>query len=132
MKLEDDNYCFVCGRENPAGLKLHFSFHDKKAFAEFTIPKTFQGYKDIIHGGILATILDEAMIKLVIAQGINAVTAEFTVRLKNPLQPGVKATVEAEIIKSGRRLIEAAAYIQDASSKKIAEGYGKLIPVSED
>ncbi|GAB4419619.1 MAG: PaaI family thioesterase [Thermodesulfovibrionales bacterium] len=130
LKLEDDHYCFVCGRQNPIGLNLNFSYNNKKAFAEFILKKSYQGYKDIVHGGIIAAVLDEAMIKAALAQGINAITAEITVRFKNPLLVGEKATVEAEIVKYGKRLIEATAYIIGPGSETIAEGNGKLLTVS--
>ena len=129
MKLEDDHYCFVCGKQNTGGLNLNFSFPEGKAFAEFILRKKFQGYKDIIHGGIIAAILDEAMIKAALAQGIHAVTAEIAVRFTNPLLAGEKGTVEAEITKSGRKLIEATASIRVAGSRTVADGKGKLIVV---
>ncbi len=126
MKLEDDHYCFVCGRQNPGGLNLVFSFRDGKASAEFSLDKGFQGYKDIVHGGIVAAILDEAMIKAVLAQGIKAVTAEITVRFKDPLRTNEKAVVDGEIVKKGKKLVEAKAHIKGPDSRTIAEGKGKL------
>ena len=126
MKLEDDHYCFVCGKQNPGGLNLDFSFRDNKASAEFTLRKNFQGYKDIVHGGIIAAILDEAMIKAVLAQGMKAVTAEIAVRFKNPLHTNEKAVVDAEVVKQGEKLIEAKAQIRGSDSSTIAEGKGKL------
>jgi uncharacterized protein (TIGR00369 family) len=126
MKLEDDHYCFVCGRQNPNGLNLVFSSLDGKARAEFTIQKEFQGYKDIVHGGVIAAVLDEAMIKAVLSQGIKAVTAEITVRFRDPLYTNEKAIVEAEILKKGKTLIEAKAHIRRPGSGTIAEGKGKL------
>ncbi len=130
LNLEDDDYCFVCGRQNPLGLNLNFSYNNNKVFAEFTLKKTYQGYKDIVHGGIIAAILDEAMIKAALFCGINAITAEITVRFKNPLMAGERATVEAEIVKHARRLIDAIAYIRGPGSETIAEGHGKLLTAS--
>lgn len=127
MKLEDDSYCFVCGKLNPVGLKLDFSFKNNKIFAEFTLQKIYQGYKDIVHGGIVGSILDEAMIHAVLAHSKHAITAEIAIRFKNPLQVGEKAFVEAEVIKSGNRLIEAEACIKGADSRIVAEGQGKFI-----
>lgn len=129
MKLEDDNYCFVCGKQNSSGLSLNFTFNNKKALAEFSIRKDHQGYKDMAHGGIISAILDEAMIKAALANGINAITAELNIRFKKPLLICETAVVKAEITKSGRRLIEAAAHIKGVDSREIAEGRGKLIIV---
>ncbi len=126
MLLEDDSYCFVCGKGNPDGLGLIFSSVDNKVTAEFTLQKKLQGYKNVAHGGILAAILDEAMIKAALAQDTKAITTEMTVRFRNPLFIGEKAIVEAEIVKPNRRLVEARAFIKGPGLKTIAECRGKL------
>jgi len=130
MKLEDDNYCFACGRENPCGLKLSFTYSNGKLISEFTPSKIHQGYRDITHGGIITTVLDEAMIQAVIAEGLKPVTAEINIRFKNPLMAGEETIVTAEITKRGTKLIEAYSSI---SKKKdgsvIAEAHAKLIPL---
>lgn len=53
--------CFVCGRDNPVGLKLRFfeEPEDQRVRADFTVPDEYQGYPGIVHGGIVSTILDE-------------------------------------------------------------------------
>ncbi len=125
--LEDDHYCFVCGEKNPNGLHVRFSFQDGKVLAEFVPEKIHQGYKDIIHGGIISTLLDEAMVKAALMQGIPAITAEITVRFKNPLMSGEKAIVEATIIKMNKRIIETSANIRKTDNTLIAEGHAKLL-----
>jgi len=126
-KLEDDNYCFVCGENNPSGLHLKFSIHDGKVVTEFVPQKIHQGYKDIVHGGIISTLIDEAMVKAALMQGIQAVTAEFTVRFKNPLLTGEKAIVEATIIKINKKIIETSAIVKKSDNTIIAEGHAKLL-----
>ena len=125
--LEDDHYCFVCGEKNPAGLHLKFFIQEGKVFTEFIPRKIHQGYKDIIHGGLISTILDEAMVKAALMQGIPAVTAELTVRFRNPLLAGEKAIIEAAILKSNRKIIEATALIKKTDETVIAEGTAKLL-----
>ena len=83
MKLIDDNYCFVCGKKNPIGLKLDFSFDGKTITTEFVPQKEHQGYFNIVHGGIISTLLDEAMVKLAIEMGMPAVTARMDIRLQD-------------------------------------------------
>lgn len=61
--------CFVCGDKNPFGLNVAFYVKDNKVVAEYTAGSHFQGYKDILHGGILSALLDEVMIRAVLAQG---------------------------------------------------------------
>jgi len=133
IKLEDDRHCFACGEKNACGLKLKFKYSlspgGGRLTSEFTPSKIHQGYKDITHGGIITTILDEAMIQAAIAEGINPITAEINVRFKKPLQVNEKTIAEAEIIKKSPRLIEAQARLlrQDDGSV-IAEAHAKLIP----
>ena len=110
--LEDDHYCFVCGEKNPSGLHLKFSLHDGKVTTEFVPEKIHQGYKDIVHGGIISALLDEAMVKAAFMQGMPAVTAEITIRFKNPLMAGEKAIVEAHIPRTNKKIIETAAIMQ--------------------
>ncbi|TAL23476.1 MAG: PaaI family thioesterase [Nitrospirae bacterium] len=128
IKLEDDNYCFACGKKNPCGLKLSFNYSNGKLTSEFTPSKIYQGYKDITHGGIITTILDEAMIQAAIAEGLNPVTAEIKVRFKKPLLGDGKTLVEAEITKRGSKLIEATSrLLLKSDGSVIAEASSKLI-----
>ncbi|MCL4491268.1 MAG: PaaI family thioesterase [Nitrospirae bacterium] len=128
MLLEDNKYCFVCGKSNPYGLKLSFSYADGKISSEFTPAPMHQGYKDITHGGIIASILDEAMIQAALSEGITPVTAEINVRFRKPLAMDRKTVVEAEITKKGSRLLEARSRLLDsADGAVIAEANAKLI-----
>jgi uncharacterized protein (TIGR00369 family) len=126
-KLEDDHYCFVCGEKNPSGLHLNFSLHDGKVMTEFIPEKIHQGYKDIIHGGLISTLLDEAMVKAALMHGMPAVTAEITVRFRNPLMAGEKAIVEAAIVKVNKKIIETSAIMKKTDNTVIAESYAKLL-----
>jgi uncharacterized protein (TIGR00369 family) len=125
--LEDDQYCFVCGENNPAGLHLRFLIHEGKVFTEFIPQIIHQGFKDIIHGGLISTILDEAMVKAALMQGLPVVTAEMTVRFRNPLFVGEKAIVEATMLRTNRKLVEATATIKKTDETVIAEGTAKLL-----
>ncbi len=125
--LEDDNYCFVCGQENPSGLNLKFSLRDGKACTEFIPEKVHQGYKDLIHGGIISTLIDEAMVQAALMNGIPSITAEITIRFKQPLMVGEKAIVEAEIENMKKKVIEASARVKKADNTLIAEGHAKLL-----
>jgi uncharacterized protein (TIGR00369 family) len=128
--LEDDHYCFVCGEQNPSGLHLVFSLHDGKVTTEFFPEKIHQGYKDIVHGGIISALLDEAMVKVALMQKMPAITAELNVRFKNPLVVGDKAIVEATITKVNKRIIEVAGIMKKIGNTLdtlIAEGNAKLL-----
>ena len=125
--LEDDNHCFVCGEKNQFGLHLKFSIHDGRVVSEFVPQKIHQGYKGIVHGGIITTIIDEAMVKAAIMQGVSAITAEITVRFKNTLMVGEKVVIEATIINMNKKIIETSAQVRKADDTIIAEGHAKLL-----
>jgi uncharacterized protein (TIGR00369 family) len=127
MNLEDDHYCFVCGEENPSGLHLKFSASKGKILTEFIPRKIHQGYKNIVHGGIISTLLDEAMVKAALMQGMPAVTAEITVRFRTPLMAGEKVIVEAEIKKMNKKIIETSAVMKKEDDTVIAEAHAKLL-----
>jgi len=131
MKLIDDGFCFACGPKNPIGLKLDFIFDGKTKTitAEFTPRKEHQGYFNIIHGGIIATLLDEAMVKLAIAMDMPAVTAQMDVRLRKALNVGEKITVSAEILKETRKTLDAYAKAVTSDGILAADATGKLVKV---
>lgn len=103
MILEDDKYCFACGQNNPRGLKLKIEKAHKKAIIKFTPDKTLQGYKDIVHGGILATLMDEAMAHAVASMGLMGVTAKLEIRFKKAVEVGKTITIEGTVedVKNG-------------------------------
>jgi acyl-coenzyme A thioesterase PaaI-like protein len=60
VKQPNSRHCFVCGMENPVGLHLHiYEVEPGVVEAEYTAPEHFQGYPGVLHGGIVATLLDE-------------------------------------------------------------------------
>lgn len=129
MKLEDDGYCFVCGPKNPIGLKLDFHFNGKTIKTEFIPKKEHQGYLDIVHGGIISTLLDEAMVKLAIAMDMPAVTASMEIRLRKAVNVGEKITVEAKMLKITSKLLESYAEAVTENNVVVAEAKGKLVRV---
>ncbi len=112
QKLEDryDN-CFVCGAKNPVGLKLVFRYPGNTARAQFRLPHHFEGYDNIIHGGIVTAILDEAMAKAILAADIKAVTVSMTITFKKPLLPENDYIVTGKIINIRKKIIETEASI---------------------
>ena len=129
MKLEDNHKCFVCGKKNPDGLKINFKVSDNKIQAEFIPHSSLQGYANIVHGGIISTLLDEAMGKLAFELGINCLTAEINVRFKNPAYTGRKYLLIGEILKKSHKIVFAKAKILYESDLLIAEATGKLMIV---
>lgn len=96
--------CFVCGDRNDHGLKARFFFDAGKASAEITATEAFEGYRGIYHGGIIATLLDEVMIKAILAGSVIAVTAELSVRYLAPVSVGDKIVLTGWITRSKGRV----------------------------
>ncbi len=129
MNLVDDGYCFVCGHKNPIGLKLKFSFNGRTIKTQFTPKKEHQGYMNIVHGGIISTLLDEAMVKLAIAMDMPAVTASIEIRLRKALKVGERIIIEAEILKNTRKTLEAYAKAVTEDGTMVADAKGKLVKI---
>ena len=127
-ELRDTSNCYVCGQENPAGLRVCFEV-DRNArtiTGRFTPRVEHEGWQGIVHGGILAALLDEAMVKLSAYVGSPAVSAEITVRFKAPAAAGDQLAITGRIVKESGRLIEAEAEVT-RGPVVIGEAKGKLL-----
>jgi uncharacterized protein (TIGR00369 family) len=125
--LERYPHCFVCGDENPAGLNIPFFLKDGKVVAEYTAEPKFQGYQDILHGGILSALLDEVMIRAVLARGISCLTIEINVRFKKMVKIGDKLSLEGSMTGEKGKLYLAEGRITNQDGEVVAEGTGKFI-----
>ncbi|MFC1873631.1 PaaI family thioesterase, partial [Chloroflexota bacterium] len=103
--------CFGCGQNNHIGLKLNFRWDSTTARAEFTPSQPYQGWSGIVHGGIIACLLDEAMGYVSHFQGITTVTAKMQMRLRQPALIGEPLVITASMTKKNRKLVEAKADI---------------------
>jgi len=124
----DDGYCFVCGPKNPVGLKLDFVFDGRTIKTEYVPPKEHQGYRNIVHGGIVSVLLDEVMVKVAIEVGKPAVTAQMDIRLKKAVNIGSHITISAEITKETRKTLEAYAKAT-VNDEIVADARGKLVKI---
>ena len=132
MNIVDDHFCFACGHANPDGLRLKFEYPEPgRCRAEFVPARKFQGWRDILHGGIIATLLDEGFAHALggadRGTGTSAVTAEMTVRYKKPAAIGGKLILEGWIVDRSRKVVHCASVLRDESGAEIAAGKGKMI-----
>ncbi|MDP7180587.1 MAG: PaaI family thioesterase [Candidatus Woesearchaeota archaeon] len=127
MELIDNKNCFVCGKENKIGLKLDYEIEDRKFKAEFIPKPELQGFKDIVHGGIVTTLLDEAMVNLAYKLKLNAVTKTITVNLKKPTVVGHKYNLSGEIVEEQEKIIKAKATLKDQNNELVAEAESILV-----
>jgi len=136
VELKDDHYCFACGERNPDGLRLKIAYPEPgRCRIEFVPERKYQGWESVLHGGIIATILDEAFAHALGGRergaGDAAVTAEMTVRFKKPVRIGRGVIVEGRVIKTKGRIIECESVMRDESGQELASASGKLIKLKK-
>jgi len=124
--------CFVCGSKNPAGLEAGFYLDGDEARGEFTPDSRWEGYPGVVHGGILTALLDEVMYKAIATSGELTMTAEITVRFRNPARVGVTLYPKGRVAKKKGRLLEARGEIEDAGGRLIAIATGKFIVLASN
>jgi uncharacterized protein (TIGR00369 family) len=100
--------------------------------AEFTPTTTHQGYVRITHGGIVSTLLDEAMSWAVIDSGRLAVTARMEVQFRRPVPVGMPLVVSGRVVRDRGRLVEAAGDVRDGDGAVLAQSTGVFARVNED
>lgn len=112
--VKDDGRCFVCGERNPHGLRIPFSIDVERRRAEgrTRIADDFQGWQGITHGGIIAALLDEVCMHACRTLGDQLVTAEITVRYREPVPTGCEVFLVGEVTGSERRLVVARGRIE--------------------
>ncbi len=103
--------CFVCGTDNPEGMRAPFEVdrEGRTSFCRMVIPGRFQGWRDVIHGGILAALLDEACVHACRTVGPFPVTAEVTVKYRKPVMADTEIVIRGWVTGQRRRLLEAQA-----------------------
>ena len=123
-KLRSDaNNCFVCGPENPIGLKLIFSIGDDDICrSTFTPEENHCGYDGVTHGGIIFSALDDVMANWLFLKGFKAFTAKCEVRYRGALPIGTPVRLEGHCLKQRARLtLMRGLLIRNDSDKVVAE-----------
>jgi len=116
--------CFVCGSENPVGLHVPFTpAPDGTARAEYTARAEHVGWPDRIHGGIMFTLMDEALAWALCYMGLRGVTARAETRFREPVRVGERLVVTARVLKRERRIVRARAELRVVAS----DGEGPLV-----
>jgi acyl-coenzyme A thioesterase PaaI-like protein len=124
MRSRVHPHCVVCGCDNRRGLGLEFAVSDDGVVeGSFDCNRTFEGYADILHGGVVSSLLDGAMTHCMFARGRSAVTAELIVRFRHPVTIDHKATIRAWITRDESPLyILKAEVSQEGQIKATATG----------
>ena len=102
----DANNCFVCGPDNPVGLKIVFHLDEERVcHGTFTPSLNHQGFDGVTHGGILFSALDDVMANWLFLQGIRGYTARCDVRFRAPLPLQTAVALQGRCLKQKGRLV---------------------------
>lgn len=127
------NFCFGCGGGNTRGMQLAFEKDDaaRKILGAFRLGSEYQGGSGFIHGGIIATVLDEAMSKVSRFRDAHAVTAELAIEYLKPVPVDADLRIEAyEVDKKGRNLFFVGE-IRNQEGQTLARGRGRFVEIAQ-
>jgi len=133
-EFNDNQGCFICGKNNPFGLKVGFELDREKGTAatEVRFPEHLQGWDRVVHGGLVAAILDETMIYAAGAAGFRCVTGELTVRYLKPVPTCAPVRVKGRFTGRKGRVVTAEAELFDEKGEVLARASGKLVRIAQE
>ena len=135
LELPHTRGCLACGHDNPHGIHLHLNVDEPTGLvtADFTPAPHHMGFEGIVHGGLLSTVLDEAMVWAATWTGKRfCVCGELNVRFRRSVLVGLPVRVEARATSMRSRLIEVEGFLRDGAGQVLAESTGKYVPVSPE
>lgn len=134
-KLPNSRNCFVCGLENSFGLKLAF-YKDgpSSVICNYTVPEHYQGYPGIVHGGIVTSILDEAIGRVFMIEDPNRFmyTAKLTSRFRQPVPTNEPLSIKAQMVKDRGRMAQSKAQLYGPEGDLLAEVEALLISLPDE
>jgi len=134
VKLPHTKSCFVCGLNNPIGLKLDLETDGAVVRARFVPRPEHVGFRETIHGGLISTVLDEAMVWAIGVQTRRfAYCAELRVRFLLPVQPNAEFVAVGELVANRRgKLFDTRAELRNLRDEVHASATGKYLPIKGD
>jgi acyl-coenzyme A thioesterase PaaI-like protein len=133
IEVEENHYCFGCGRLNPHGLKLSFfADPDGSVWADWLPAREQEGYAGIAHGGMITTVLDEVMGWVMSSRAIWAMTGRLNVSFRKPVEIGKATRARAWIVADQGRKLEVSAELRRIEDGALlAESSGLFVRVPE-
>jgi len=133
QKQPNSRLCFVCGVENPIGLHLFFYTDEEgRCIARFRPRPEHQGYPGCLHGGLISTLLDEVMGRVLTQRQVWAMTGRLEVRFRRPVPLDQELTIVAEVTRERARAYEARGELCLPDGTVLAEGTGLYIRVPDE
>jgi len=124
-----DHHCFACGDTNPIGMGLRIELGERRASTTWVPGSDYVGWSDRVHGGLLATVLDEVMAWAPSSDDAWAVTAAFAVRFHQPVRPGEELRAEGWVESQRRRIYEVRGEVR-SGDRLVAEATGTYLGAS--
>ncbi|HEY7983982.1 MAG TPA: PaaI family thioesterase [Ktedonobacterales bacterium] len=127
----DYQLCYVCGARNSAGFKLSYRRQGEAIVTTFTPDARFQGFPGYVHGGVLATVLDETLERVSLIAGRWMMTGRLEVRYRRAAAIGRPLVVAGRLVAArGRAVVaEATARADDATGEVVAEARATFLPL---
>lgn len=132
VRQPGSRHCYVCGKDNPIGLKVQFYQQGDQVVTHFTPGPEHQGYPDRMHGGIAGTLLDETIGRAGFVHGYWTFTAKFEVKYRKPIPLGQEITVLGEVTRDRGRMVEARGQILLADGTVAVEGSGLYVKLKAE
>lgn len=126
MAFVDDKRCFFCGERNPHGFALRFRQRGEWTETQVVVPWYLQGFSGVVHGGIVAALLDEVMSHSVKHAGIFAVTGTLQVKFLKPCPTDCVLTLRGRVERNEGRVVAAFGEIL-YDGERVAEGQGIFV-----
>jgi acyl-coenzyme A thioesterase PaaI-like protein len=124
--------CFVCGSDNPKGLRMSFRKDGDGVVAPFTPDAMHCGFSGIVHGGIIASLLDEALVWACwIRTGRFGVTGKFSIRYLESLPAGTLCLVRGRLVQDRRKLWDVESWLEGATGEVFARAEGVMVPLKD-
>jgi len=119
--------CIVCGSANPKGLQIGFYLQANSICANWIPTGDWESFQNIIHGGIISTVLDEAMSKAIMAHNWEALTVDLRVRFRGRVTPGELLLVCGWVVARQRRKILTEATLTTSEGKERAHAWATFL-----
>ena len=135
LQLPHTPGCLVCGRNNPHGLNLSLLVDPDSGIVhvDFSARAVHIGFEGVVHGGYLATVIDEAMVWAATWAGKRfCVCGELSVRYRRPAAVGETLRVEARVEFARPKLVQTMATVRAPDKTVVCAGEGKYVPMPRE
>jgi acyl-coenzyme A thioesterase PaaI-like protein len=135
IRQPNSDFCFVCGRKNPSGLYMSFFDNgENEVFSEYAVSEVYQGYPGIVHGGVVAAMLDEVVARVSMIGDPHhfMMSVKMEVKYRYPVPTETPLYLIGKVVRMRGRLGKAVGEILLPDGKVAAESAMTLADVPEE